>query len=412
VLRRAAAQPTVWLLLPLLCLWASASSATFGVDDPIHAFILEVAVDADSTGNAPNSVATVDDHAVVSLGANASVDVVVDQISDLNTLLEPSCDNHEESGCGLTRLQLDVTYDPQVVRVVGVQENQLLCVYSCPNRVSQTDAVPDSDGTFSVDEKDDESTPETGEGVLVRVVFECMAPGRTTIGIDHPQTGVPQIFDASGGVYPVSVITPATLTCLDATSLPASAETTWDATGDPFDGHDTGWRLFNSSNLAAKIEWSWLPGPALLPNDTVQQGFALVDGTLLVQSDIAPGELRARYRVEYDARAVRRAGIRANEVRLMRRNSQSGRWARAVRAIDARGVRGRYLPRMEADFDLGHHGYSEAKSYVWAVVDVNSRYAVGGPLAGAPIPALGPLGLLAVGAGLLGVTGWELRRRR
>lgn len=412
MLRRSTDRPTAWLLLPLLCLWASASEATFGVHDPIHKFILEVAIDADPTGNAPNGVATVDDHVLVSLGATASVDVVVDQISDLNTLLEPSCDNHEESGCGLTRFQLDVTYDPQLVRVVSFNVNQLLCANGCPNRLSQTEPVPDGDGTFSIDEQDDESTPETGEGVLVRVVFECMAPGQTTIGIDHPQTGVPQIFDASGGAYPVSVITPATLTCLDTTSLPGNAETTVDLTGDPQDADDTGWRLFNTSLQAAKIEWSWLPGPAMLPDDTVQQGFALVDGTLLVQSNIAPGQLRARYRIEYDGRAVRRAGIRANQVHLMRRDSENGHWVRAVQAIRARAVQARYLPRMEADFVLGHHGYSADKGYVWAVVDVNSRYAVGGPLASAPIPMLGPLGLLAVGAALLGATGWELRRRR
>lgn len=385
--------------------------AAFGVDDPVHGFVGEVAVDADPAGNTAGAVGGVDAERVVSLGGVASVDVVVDEISDLNTLLEPGCDDHEESGCGLTRMQLVVTYDPQLVRVVDVDPSLLLCLNGCPNRVSGTDAVPDTDGAFFVDEHDDVSTPETGEGVLVRVTFECMAPGRSPIDVKGTQTSEPWIFDASGGIYPVGTVTKATLTCLEATTVPGQADVSFDLSGDPFDADETGWRILNTTPVAHKVEWTWLPGPPLRPDDTVQPGFALIDGTLLVQSSIPPGELRARYRIEYDVRAARRAGIRAGELRLMRRDAQSGRWARAVRAIRGRAS-GRYLPRTESDFTLGHHGYSEAKGYVWAVVDVNSRYAIGGPLAGAAIPALGPLGLLAVGAALLGATGWELRRRR
>jgi hypothetical protein len=279
--------------------------------------------------------------------------------------------------------------------------------------VSQTDAVPDTDGSFFVDEKDDQSVPETGEGVLIRLVFECMAPGQTLIDPFHSQTGVPAIFDASGGLYQVGTATAATLICESEVAVGPSQEVAVDLSGDPLDADDTGWRIFNGGQLAHDVQFGFVPGSPLLPGDAVQPGFALVDGTLLVQSTMTPGELRARYRIEFDARAVRRAGIRADQVRLMRRDAESGRWLRAARAIRAQGVRARYLPRMEADFTLGHHGYSAQGSYVWGVVDVNSRYAVGGPLiGGAPVPLLGPLGLLAVGAALLGATGWELRRRR
>lgn len=390
---------------------ATPAWAAFGESDPIHDFIREIAVDADPSGNSPGSVASVEDRVVVSLGATAAVDVVVDEISDINTLFESGCDNHEESGCGLTRMVFEVTFDPQIVRLVAFEPEQLLCVNGCPNRTSQSEGVPDTDGRYFIFEKDDQSEPEIGEGVLGRFTFQCMAPGETEIGLDHPQTGIPQISDASGGVYPVGFLTPATLTCLDASYVDVNEDITWDLSGDPFDADDTAWRVFNAGKLGVKMEWGVLPGNPLRTGDTVADGFALIDGTLLVQSSATPGELRARYRIEVDPRAVRRAGIRANQLRLMRRDADTGRWGRAVRAIRAQ-VQGRYLPRTEADFVLGHHGFSDAKGYVWGVVDVNSRYAVGGPLAGASVPLLGPLGLLAAGLALLGATGWELRRRR
>jgi hypothetical protein len=92
----------------------------------------------------------------------------------------------------------------------------------------------------------------------------------------------------------------------------------------------------------------------------------------------------------------------------MRRDSQTGVWGRAVRARQ-NPVAGRYL-RREADFELGHHGFSPVRRYAWAVVDVNSRYAVGGP-AVSQLP-LASWGLFALGGALLGATWWEARRRR
>lgn len=386
--------------------------AAFGVDDPIHGFILEIALDADASGNTATKVDVVDAQRVASLGeaGSVSVDIVVDQISDLDSLGEQSCDGGGETGCGLTGIELEVKYDPQRLRIVGFDPNQLLCAFGCPNRVSQTETLPDQDGAFFVFELDDQSLPETGEGVLGRLSFECLAPGPSVVELGHPQTGVPRVFDASGGVYPVGVVTPATLVCLDAVDVPPNQEVTRDLSGDAFDDDDTGWRLFNAGVVAHKVESAWLPGSPFQPDDTVTPGFALVDGTLLVQSTAAPGEVRVRYRIEYDVRAVRRAGIRVGQVRLMRRDFQTGRWGRAVRAIQGRAT-GRYLPRTEADFVLGHHGFSDANSYVWAVVDVNSRYAIGGPVVGEAMPLLGPVALLALGVALLGGAGWELRRR-
>ena len=390
---------------------AQPAAAKFGAYDPINGLILTIALDADPTGNTATSVAAVEAEGIGFVGSTVAVDVVVDEISDLDGNGGTSCVQGEEPGCGLSGLQLELVYDPQRVRVVGIDPNQLLCANGCPNRVSGTEKLPDDDGVFWVDEGDAESEPETGEGVLVRIVLECLSEGETPLALDHPQTGIPQIFDTAGGPYAVSEVVGASLLCMEGTGVPAGQEVTLDLSGNPQDEDDTGVRLLNLGNTPGQVGAQWIPGDPRLPGDTVQPGFALIDGTLLAHSDVSAGELRARYRIEYDGRAVRRAGIRAGSLRLMRRNAASGRWARAVRALRGRAIEPRYLRGRAADFELGHHGFTSEGRYVWAVLDVNSRYAVGGPLA-ASVPGLVPLGLLALGAALLGATGWELRRRR
>lgn len=387
-----------------------AAFAAFGVHDPIHAFILAVAVDADTTGNTANVVGSVESTAVGFVGSIVKVDVVVDEISDLNAKLESDCVQAEDTGCGLDGFEFTIGTNPQIARVGGYDAELLLCANGCPNRQSQTEPVPDADGSFFVFELDTSSAPETGEGVLMRFTIECLAAGVSPIDLGHPNTGIPQILDANLGTYPVSIVADASIVCLPAALVGGGQEATIDLSGDPQDGDDSGVRMLNLTQAPGQLGAVLLAGDPRLPGDTVQPGFELIDGTLVVHSDVAAGELRARYLIEYDARAVRRAGIRADQVRLMRRDSVSGRWGRAVRAIQGRAIR-RYLPRMRADFELGHHGYSDTQSYVWAVVDVNSRYAVGGPLA-TSLPALAPVGLVALGAALLSVTGRELRRRR
>lgn len=189
------------------------------------------------------------------------------------------------------------------------------------------------------------------------------------------------------------------------------SEISVDLSGDPNDENDTALRLKNLSNTAGTVSIEYLPGPPLIQGDTIQAGFELVDGTLEVSSDLQPGMLRARYQIEYGVRRVRQAGVRANSLRPMRHDLRSGHWRRAVGAI--RRVSGadlRFLRAQEADFVLGHHGFSSEKSYVWAVVDVNSRYAVGG-LSAQAVPALPPLMLVVAGVGLIGLGLYRLRAR-
>jgi hypothetical protein len=189
--------------------------------------------------------------------------------------------------------------------------------------------------------------------------------------------------------------------------LKPNEEALVDLSGNPQDADDTALRIVNLSGNSGLVTIDFDPMAGLGPNDSVASGFALVDGTLTVSSDIPAGELRARYRVEAGGRALGRVGIRANEARMLRRDARTGRWRPAIRALKRRATV-RYLRDTRADFVLGHHGFSTSSEYVWAVIDVNSSYAAGGSTA-SPVPLLGPLALLGLG-GVLLVTAARVHR--
>jgi hypothetical protein len=151
------------------------------------------------------------------------------------------------------------------------------------------------------------------------------------------------------------------------------------------------------------------PASAWNPDIQVQEGFVLLDGTLSLDVDaMNPDGTRARmlttYRLdvrrgwlrrEHLARSLVRQGVvrdltrartrarsmRLEDARVMRLVEREGgaRWMRAVRAMREtreREFRGRKLP----DGVLGHFGFAQPATgdpYVWAVMDRNSRYAVG-----------------------------------
>lgn len=155
-------------------------------------------------------------------------------------------------------------------------------------------------------------------------------------------------------------------------------------------------------------------------DEKIQDGFALVDNTLLVDVTATdPQNLRAGIRMgtrmdvagerlgrEYlrallldqgvvtdGQRALRRArAMDLADARMMRFDESGGRWIRAVRAIRAGRalslaendssnlVDFRFKPQTEPDGVLGHYGnFTDASgnAYVWAVTDVDQRYAVG-----------------------------------
>ena len=150
------------------------------------------------------------------------------------------------------------------------------------------------------------------------------------------------------------------------------------------------------------------PAPTLQPGDRVQEGFVLLDGTLSLDV-VASKEggvrapIRTTYRMNVRRRSLRRDSIaralvrqgvvrtperarararamRLDDARIMRkvtRRDGSTRWMRAVRALGRRDLV--FRPRHDPTDVLGHFGTTQSPTgtYVWAVMDRNSRYAVG-----------------------------------
>jgi hypothetical protein len=175
----------------------------------------------------------------------------------------------------------------------------------------------------------------------------------------------------------------------------------------------TGFTIRNvqETPLTLTEESAFDPGSGMQAGEAVQEGFMLLDGTLsLAASALNADGTRARTRTTYRmdvrrpslrrdqiARALVRQGVvpdlmrartraramRLDDARVMRlvgvREGGAGTWSRAVRALaDPRVMR--FRPRTEPDGLLGHFGTAVSETggaYVWAVLDRNSRYAVG-----------------------------------
>ncbi|NQW53381.1 MAG: PEP-CTERM sorting domain-containing protein [Rhodospirillales bacterium] len=174
---------------------------------------------------------------------------------------------------------------------------------------------------------------------------------------------------------------------------------------EPRESNDTGIRFLNKSSESGQVTIEFRSETVPKIGETVAAGFVLLDGTLDVHTTLE-GEKRVRCRMEYDVRGVRRLGLRRISLRLFRLDESSARWVRARRAIrNVRRADVRRLADQRADFILGHYGFSSAESYVWAVLDVNSIYAIGG----LPVPEPASGILLGSGGALLL---WRLVRGR
>ena len=146
-------------------------------------------------------------------------------------------------------------------------------------------------------------------------------------------------------------------------------------------------------------------------------GYGYLDRSMTVRvSGLRARQYRAMVRVPYREDALRARGIRAGTQRLMRRCN--GVWtparaciretgARKVRWTDARAPAREKIAVGREKGRVGNYGYyggGGGGAYVWAVIDVDGEYAVGGMI---PEPATAA----CLVAGLAGL-GWIRRRRR
>jgi len=164
--------------------------------------------------------------------------------------------------------------------------------------------------------------------------------------------------------------------------------------------------FYNPTLTSFNLQSAYLPQLGLLPEEDLQEGFVLYDGTLFLEvaetdpqggradlrttyrMNVAPRMLRASFIRELYVRQGRYDQVRArargrasqvSDLRILRFQEAEGRWVRAVSALDGRADV-RFMGRRSPDGVLGHYGYDtkgDGSTYVWAVMDKNSRYAVG-----------------------------------
>lgn len=181
-----------------------------------------------------------------------------------------------------------------------------------------------------------------------------------------------------------------------------------DLSGDPTDSDFTGLQLLNLSDVGGSVSLATMNQ---LPNLDLKQpqGFKLLDLTLQVNSTLPAAGRRLQIRFDYGRANLRRAGIRAGSLRLLRADIRAGRWLPAVRAIrDGRRADIRYITG-GADFKLGHFGNDTDKQYVWAVLDSSGDQLFA--IAGKPVPLPAAGVFLASGLGALILSARRRRRR-
>lgn len=182
-----------------------------------------------------------------------------------------------------------------------------------------------------------------------------------------------------------------------------------------FDGGNFGVRLGNLNLPNGALEVDYDSSPAQKQGEQVQQGFRLLDGSLLVQAnatDLAGG--RARFGIRYNIRMLERLGLRAADLRLMRFDVRNSTWLRArflLQDVRAR-VGARFLSGVEGrisrqNFSLGSFGVDSQRNLVWGVMDTGGRYAIGA----IQVPEPSVISLFLISAGGLLLIGRRSRKK-
>lgn len=187
-------KPLIATLFVLLALPAALAALGLGNAIPAEAQsaskIKLLAIDAYPEGNRANSLGPLD--GCVSAGVNETVvvDVIVDAIPEQRPIVA---------------FQLAVSYDPDILEAVAVDNNQLISAvgrYQPFEADVFNDPLPDRDGVLNLSVLDLASNDphganmEAGPGVLSRITFETKAVGLALLSI---------VFQDADNTYPLVV---------------------------------------------------------------------------------------------------------------------------------------------------------------------------------------------------------------
>lgn len=134
--------------------------------------ISRVAVDANVQGNTATSLGKSDTCARIASGQKVDVDITVDAVP---------------ASRPMTAFQIELLYDPAVVKVTARNQDMLLASNEDYNPViSLTDRVPDTDGDFLIAVADFSTGTDVGPGVLARVTLTAVAAGVVNLSPANP----------------------------------------------------------------------------------------------------------------------------------------------------------------------------------------------------------------------------------
>ena len=155
-----------------------------------------IAIDANTAGNTPTSIGTIQSCASIpGVGGTATIDVVVDSI--------PSGPPNDIFGFGFNLL-----YNPAIVHVTAkasIPATSLIAAIPPSFIVTFSNSLPDFDGDFQAVELDVSTNYESGPGTLIRLTFTAAGVGTSPITLTDTGggdfDGIPDVYASDTSMY-------------------------------------------------------------------------------------------------------------------------------------------------------------------------------------------------------------------
>lgn len=183
-----------------------------------------VAIDLDTTGNAPQTLGTTDGcRDGLTVGQTFDIDVVVKGVNVAD---------------GISGIAANIVYDEAIMKVnargVGADHMFMQAPPTGSYFDAFSDALPDTDGDYRHDAAEIGGTAESGDGVIIRLTVEIVGAGVSTLDLtDSVEVdGNPNVLDFTNGGAPLvplqvgdAEIHSDTSTCAAATASPTPGPT-------------------------------------------------------------------------------------------------------------------------------------------------------------------------------------------